>query len=58
MAKKLDRVMSAMCWCIVLREDKRMSSNAADQWQHCVGQTLPNFVALRQTVYEKNVAFL
>jgi len=33
MAQKLDCVMSAMCWYIVLLEDKYISSNAADHWQ-------------------------
>ena len=38
MAQKLDRVMSAMYWCIVLLEDKHISSNAADQWQQFLHQ--------------------
>ena len=29
----VDHVMTAMCWCIVLLEDKHISSNAADHWQ-------------------------
>ena len=31
-AQKLDCVTSTMCWRIVLLEDKRVSSNAADRW--------------------------
>ena len=30
LGQQLDRVMSTMCWCIVLVEDKHVSSNAAD----------------------------
>ena len=32
MAQKLDCVASAMCWCIVLMEDKHICSNAVDCW--------------------------
>jgi len=27
-----------MCWCIVLLEDKHISSNAADYWQQFLHQ--------------------
>jgi len=37
-AQKLDCVMSTMCWCIVLLEDKHISSNAADHWQQFLHQ--------------------
>ena len=33
MAQKLDCVISAMCWYVVLLEDKYISSNAANNWQ-------------------------
>jgi len=32
-AQKLDCVTSAMCWLIILVEDKHVFSNAADRWQ-------------------------
>ena len=38
MAQKLDLVMSTMCLCIVLLEDRHISSNAADQWQQFLHQ--------------------
>jgi len=38
MTQKLDHVMSAMCWCIVLLEDKHVSSNAVDHWQQFLHQ--------------------
>ena len=31
--QKLDCVTSATCWCIVMVEDKHVSSNAAYYWQ-------------------------
>jgi len=37
-AQKLDCVMSAMCCCIVLLEDKHISSDAADHWQQFLHQ--------------------
>ena len=40
MAQKLDHVMSAMCWCIVLLKDKHVSSNAADHRQQFLHQQL------------------
>jgi len=30
--------MNAMSWCIVLLEDKHISSNAADHWQQFLHQ--------------------
>jgi len=38
MAQKLDHVMSSICWCIVLLEDKHISINAADHQQHFLHQ--------------------
>jgi len=30
MAQKLDDIVSMMCWCIALLEDKHITSNAVD----------------------------
>jgi len=38
MAQKLYHVMNAMRWCIVLLENKYVSSNAADHWQQFLHQ--------------------
>jgi len=38
MAQKFDRVVSAIRWCIVLLEDKHVSTNASDHWRQFLHQ--------------------
>jgi len=49
-AQKLDHVTSTMCWCIVLMEDKHISSNAADHWQQFLHRRNGNALVLIKEV--------
>jgi len=43
-AQNLDCVTCAMCWCIVLLEDKHVPGNSVDHWQQFLHQQLVSII--------------